>query len=68
VPETIASNSNVTIIKGTLDDEAVLMTAASCGATIFVSFAGPTTMAKGTVSLYLVASPRTRYFFHLGFI
>ncbi|PMD42260.1 hypothetical protein L207DRAFT_307892 [Hyaloscypha variabilis F] len=48
VPEAISSNSNVTIIKGTLEDEVMLKIAASCGAKIFVSFAGPTGRLSGT--------------------
>ncbi|KAE9369725.1 hypothetical protein N431DRAFT_414017 [Stipitochalara longipes BDJ] len=48
VPEDISSNSNVNVIEGTLENEATLKTAASCGATIFVSFAGPTGWPRGT--------------------
>jgi hypothetical protein len=49
VPKEISDNENVTIIQGTLEDEEGLKKAAACGASIFVSFAGPTYGSKGTV-------------------
>ena len=51
VPKEISDNENVTIIQGTLEDEEGLKKAAACGASIFVSFAGPTYGSKGTVCL-----------------
>ncbi|PGG98829.1 hypothetical protein AJ80_09466 [Polytolypa hystricis UAMH7299] len=48
LPADITGNSNVTVIKGTLEDVAGLQQAATCGATIFVSFAGPVSSSKGT--------------------
>lgn len=42
-------NPAVEIIEGTLDNETVLDRAASCGASIFVSFSGPRIGTKGTV-------------------
>ncbi len=56
VPEAISNNVNVAVIKGTLEDEAMLKIAASCGAKIFVSFAGPTGRLSGTVSLNCTSS------------
>lgn len=44
----IISDEKVTVLKGTLDDVAGLTKAATSGATIFVSFAGPVASSKGT--------------------
>jgi hypothetical protein len=51
VPKDISDNENVTIIQGTLEDEEGLKKAATSGASIFVSFAGPTYGSKGTACL-----------------
>jgi len=48
LPSTIADNENVTVIKGTLEDEDGLRKAVSNGAKIFVSFAGPVSRSVGT--------------------
>ncbi|KAJ1714582.1 hypothetical protein NYO67_3252 [Aspergillus flavus] len=48
LPPSLMQNPAVEIIEGTLDNETVLDRAASCGASIFVSFAGPRIGTKGT--------------------
>ncbi|KAB8273920.1 hypothetical protein BDV30DRAFT_226267 [Aspergillus minisclerotigenes] len=48
LPQSLMQNPAVEIIEGTLDNETVLDRAASCGASIFVSFAGPRIGTKGT--------------------
>ncbi|KAH6980673.1 hypothetical protein BKA56DRAFT_550396 [Ilyonectria sp. MPI-CAGE-AT-0026] len=48
LPSDISNNTNVTVIKGALDDESGLRLAISSGAKIFVSFAGPVANSKGT--------------------
>ncbi|KAK6811590.1 hypothetical protein RU639_012550 [Aspergillus parasiticus] len=48
LPQTLMQNPAVEIIEGTLENEIVLDRAASCGAGIFVSFAGPPIGTKGT--------------------
>jgi hypothetical protein len=50
LPAEFIGNANVSVVKGTLEDRTQWLQAAACGATIFVSFAGPTLRgAKGTV-------------------
>jgi uncharacterized protein YbjT (DUF2867 family) len=51
VPQAIAQNTNAGIIEGGFDDMVALEAAAKCGADIFVSFIGPISGHKGTVSL-----------------
>lgn len=58
LPDAIAKHANVTVIKGTLEDVKGLEKAASCDATVFVSFAGPAFRHKGTVRI------RPLIFFH----
>ncbi|KAK6063752.1 NmrA family protein [Seiridium cupressi] len=48
LPAKISGNDAVTVIKGTLEDEASLEKAVTSGPTIFVSFAGPVMGSKGT--------------------
>jgi hypothetical protein len=49
LPAEFIGNANVSVVKGTLEDRTQWLQAAACGATIFVSFAGPTLRgAKGT--------------------
>ncbi|GAB1207329.1 hypothetical protein APSETT445_006044 [Aspergillus pseudonomiae] len=48
LPQKLVQHTDVEIIEGTLDEETALGTAASCGASIFVSFAGPPIGTKGT--------------------
>ncbi|KAE8324812.1 hypothetical protein BDV39DRAFT_216926 [Aspergillus sergii] len=48
LPQPLMQNSAVEIIEGTLENEIALDRAASCGASIFVSFAGPPIGTKGT--------------------
>ncbi|GFG19361.1 hypothetical protein IFM5058_09996 [Aspergillus udagawae] len=49
LPAEVTSNPNVSVVNGTLEDKSQWLQAAACGATIFVSFAGPTLRgAKGT--------------------
>jgi len=50
IPSDLSSNSNLTVIQGELMDAEGLKRAATCGADIFISLAGPT-MGKreGTV-------------------
>jgi hypothetical protein len=50
VPQAIAQNTNAGIIEGGFDDMVALEAAAKCGADIFVSFIGPISGHKGTVS------------------
>jgi nucleoside-diphosphate-sugar epimerase len=48
----LSSNANVSIIQGELQDVQALKKAASCGADIFISLAGPTLgKREGTVCL-----------------
>ena len=48
----VASNKNVDILQGQLDDEEGLRKAANCGADVFISLAGPTLgRREGTVSI-----------------
>jgi Trk K+ transport system NAD-binding subunit len=49
-PEGVASNENVNIIEGDLTQEDRLQEAAACGASVLVSFLGPGSGHKGTVS------------------
>ncbi|PBP17081.1 NmrA family protein [Diplocarpon rosae] len=42
IPSDISSHANLQIIQGTFEDGEGLKKAAACGATVFVSFAGPT--------------------------
>ena len=49
LPESISKHQSVTIIKGELSDEAQLQKAAKSGATVLVSFLGPTGIRTGTV-------------------
>jgi putative NADH-flavin reductase len=55
LPEDVKGNALVSVIKGTLEDESQLRRAITSGATVFVSFAGPTANSKGTVSLPISA-------------
>ncbi|KAJ5110372.1 hypothetical protein N7532_000907 [Penicillium argentinense] len=48
LPREIASNVNVTVIEGTFEDVKKLEQAAGAGPQIFISFAGPPGMSKGT--------------------
>ncbi|KAE8380349.1 hypothetical protein BDV26DRAFT_279569 [Aspergillus bertholletiae] len=48
LPRNIVENTDVQVIEGTLDEEVTLDSAASCGASIFVSFAGPPFGTTGT--------------------
>ncbi|KAH7379984.1 hypothetical protein BKA64DRAFT_631669 [Cadophora sp. MPI-SDFR-AT-0126] len=48
LPPKISSNSNIIVIRGTLDDVQGLQKATCTGATIFVSFAGPAAGSTGT--------------------
>ncbi|KAE8141694.1 hypothetical protein BDV38DRAFT_279043 [Aspergillus pseudotamarii] len=47
LPQTLVQSPVVEVIEGTLEKETVLDRAASCGASIFVSFAGPSIGTKG---------------------
>jgi hypothetical protein len=53
LPADLSGNANVTVVKGTLEDEAGLHKVTASGATVFVSFAGPVSTSKGTVRLFL---------------
>ncbi|KNG91364.1 hypothetical protein ANOM_000477 [Aspergillus nomiae NRRL 13137] len=48
LPQNLVQHTDVEIIEGALDEETALDTAASCGASIFVSFAGPPIGTEGT--------------------
>ncbi|KAF9888605.1 hypothetical protein FE257_008537 [Aspergillus nanangensis] len=48
LPQEIYQHSHVQVLEGQLDDEASLEEAAACGATVFISFAGPSYGTKGT--------------------
>ncbi|PSS23445.1 hypothetical protein M430DRAFT_136392 [Amorphotheca resinae ATCC 22711] len=48
VPENIKSHEKVSIVEGQLSDEEKLKQAVASGATVFVSFAGPTFGSTGT--------------------
>ena len=51
LPESVSRNPDVSIIKGEFNDEARLQEAASCGAKILITFAGPALgKREGTVS------------------
>ncbi|KAK0105038.1 hypothetical protein ONS95_004594 [Cadophora gregata] len=69
ISEDIASNPNIHIIQGEFGDEESLKKAAACGATVFVSLAGPTlgekkgmpiTHALQTLYPHLLANSYTR--------
>lgn len=52
LPSDLSTHPNLTIIPGELDDTSGLQKAAACGASIFISFAGPTLgKREGTVNL-----------------
>jgi nucleoside-diphosphate-sugar epimerase len=52
IPSDLSSNTNLSLIQGELQDAKGLEKAASCGADIFISLAGPTLGKKeGTVRL-----------------
>jgi hypothetical protein len=53
VKASLRDNVKVAIIEGTLEDEEGLNKVAGCGATVFVSFAGPTAGSVGTVRLLI---------------
>tara|TARA_R110002060_G_scaffold36667_3_gene47657 strand:+ start:1111 stop:1446 length:336 start_codon:yes stop_codon:yes gene_type:complete len=58
IPSDISSNPNIHIIQGEFGDEEGLKKAAACGATIFVSLAGPTLgEKKGTVCSSIQSLP-----------
>lgn len=67
LPADIANNANVSVIKGTFDDVSGLERAAACGASVFISFAGPTANSKGTVRLHLPSQSSIPLFFFLFF-
>ncbi|KAI9733821.1 MAG: hypothetical protein M1818_007088 [Claussenomyces sp. TS43310] len=48
LPAEISGNKDVTVVKGTLEDEAAVKQVIASGATIFISFAGPVGSSKGT--------------------
>jgi len=48
LPAAISQHANVTVIEGDLEDTSSLQKASQCGATIFVSFAGPSRATQGT--------------------
>jgi hypothetical protein len=56
VPENIKSHEKVSIVEGQLSDEEKLKQAVASGATVFVSFAGPTFGSTGTVRHLELAS------------
>lgn len=50
IPSDLSAHPDLHIIQGEFDNEAGLAQAAACGATVFISFAGPTLgERKGTV-------------------
>lgn len=57
IPDDLSSNPNVHTIQGELGDEEGLEKAATCGADIFLSLAGPTLgRCEGTVSAFRAQS------------
>lgn len=56
VPTEVSEHAQVTVLKGTFDDNDGLEQAAKCGADTFVSFAGPVANNKGTVISFPSAS------------
>ncbi|KAJ6136497.1 hypothetical protein N7512_001657 [Penicillium capsulatum] len=48
IPSWMIAHAEATIIEGTLEDESALEKASSCGAEIFVTFAGPPAGSTGT--------------------
>lgn len=49
LPTEISNATNVSVVKGTLEDMSSFQHAAASGPTVFVSFAGPGVNSKGTV-------------------